>query len=209
MHLGADRIEDLEQQYGTPRVLAGEAEFAAGEFELIRRAHRKQRAHDVTVIVRDPGGRFALIRKNGYPDGIFRPPSGGIEPGESVEAGAAREVWEETGLSSRLNRYLLRAEMRFHHAGKTLEWTTHVFLSDTPDAAEGNLDPKDRKEIAEAAWGSAEEMHGPYRDRMLATGSAGFSYRVDLQDHALELLGFPPPRPNARSILTDTQRGQP
>ncbi len=41
-----------------------------------------------------------------------------------------------------------------------------------------------------ARWATAEEMNGHYRPQMLAMGTAGMRYRVDLQDTALRLLGL-------------------
>jgi len=42
--------------------------------------------------------RVALIRKPHFADGIWRPPGGGIKPGEDFVAGAVREALEETGI---------------------------------------------------------------------------------------------------------------
>src|SRR6266536_1579362 len=47
------------------------------------------------------------------------------------------------------------------------------------------LDPLDRREIAEARWGSVEELAGPLRAAMLETGRALWRYRVALHDAAL------------------------
>ena len=47
------------------------------------------------------------------------------------------------------------------------------------------LDPFDRHEISAARWGSAEELAGPIRARLLDTGRALWRYRVALHDAAL------------------------
>lgn len=45
-----------------------------------------------------PGGaEVLLIHKDVYPPGAFRVPTGGVEPGETPQAAAVREVYEETG----------------------------------------------------------------------------------------------------------------
>jgi 8-oxo-dGTP pyrophosphatase MutT (NUDIX family) len=45
-------------------------------------------------LVRDAGGRLLMIRRNGFWD----LPKGKVEPGETLEAAAVREVCEETGV---------------------------------------------------------------------------------------------------------------
>src|SRR5439155_20615843 len=122
MHLTEETIARLEATYGAPLVREYETEFAEREFALLKRCLRKQREQDVTLFIRD-GERLALIRKQFYPPGLFRPPGGGVERGEAFEAGAAREAYEETGISICLTRYLARIHARFHHAGQTVPWT--------------------------------------------------------------------------------------
>jgi hypothetical protein len=65
-------------------------------------------------------------------------------------------------------------------------WATHVFSATTDTEV---LAPQDTAEIAEARWGTAEELAGPIRERLLVTGRALWRYRVALHDAALEQLG--------------------
>ncbi|MFN3649030.1 MAG: NUDIX domain-containing protein [Armatimonadota bacterium] len=200
MHVTAAVLRELEERFGIPEVAVGRMEFDAREFDLVAGSHRHGRQHDVTLMIRDAEGRFAVIRKPSYPPEVFRPPSGGVEPGEAVEAGAAREAREETGLEIRLERYLLRTEVEFSRGGSVLKWSTHLFLA---RATGGTLDPLDRREIAEARLATVTEMVERYRPAMLAWGTMGMRYRVDLQDAALRLLGLadPPPPPGGRTIV--------
>lgn len=199
MYLHPDTLRDLEQRYGLPRVGRAETPFAAREFALLEHCARKQRAHDVTLLIRDAAGRFAVIRKPSYPAEVFRPPSGGVEPGEAFEAGALREALEETGLPIRLERYLLRVEARFTHGEAVAPWTTHVLLAEALDTT---LGPTDHVEIAEARWATVTEIMDEYRPRMLALGSAGMRYRVDLQDLALQELGLITPAVESGRLIT-------
>ncbi len=48
------------------------------------------------------------------------------------------------------------------------------------------LAPLDGVEIEAARWGTAEELAGPIRERLLATGRALWRYRVALHDAALD-----------------------
>jgi ADP-ribose pyrophosphatase YjhB (NUDIX family) len=185
-----EQLAELERRFGRPAEAEAAATLAEASFALVEGCARRGRVHDVTLLAMSPAGEFALIRKPGYPEGVFRPPSGGVEPGESIEAGARREAREETGLEVRLERYLLRVEAEFTHAGRVVRWTTHVLSA---AVVGGELAPLDRKEIAEARWALPAEIHDRYRPRMLAMGSRGMRYRVDLQDAALTRLGLPPP----------------
>ena len=197
MYLTRETVTQLERRYGRPLEATATAQFNAREFGLLEYCGRKQRAHDVTLLIRGEDARFALIRKPSYPAEVFRPPSGGVEPGEEFEAGAAREALEETGLAVELERYVLRVDAAFTCEGNTAPWTTHVFLA---HSVGGVLAPRDRHEIAEARWATVEEIVERYRPEMLRMGSAGMRYRVELQDTALALLGLME-RPEVGRIL--------
>jgi 8-oxo-dGTP pyrophosphatase MutT (NUDIX family) len=116
---------------------------------------------------------------------VWRPPGGGIKPGEDVVAGAVREALEETGLRVELERYLLETRALFRNAGRELAWRTHVFLARTSDEV---LAPDDPDEIDAARWGTLDELRGPLRERLLATNRALWRYRVALHDAALAAL---------------------
>ena len=205
MYLKRDVIETLECRYGAPEAAVARAEFSPREFGLVEHCMGKNRAHDVTLFIRNEQREFAVIRKPSYPPGVFRPPSGGVEPGEPFEAGAAREAVEETGLEIRLERYLLRVEAVFTCGGRTAQWATHVFLA---SATGGRLFPQDRVEIAEARWATVPEMIERYRPAMLTMGGAGMRYRVDLQDAGLRLLGLAdPPAPEGGRTIRPAETG--
>ena len=60
-----------------------------------------------------------------------------------------------------------------------------MFSAQTTDEA---IEPLDTVEIAEARWGTLEELAGPLRERLLATDRAFWRYRVALHDAALAAL---------------------
>ena len=91
----------------------GTARSASAEYELA--TYNPARTHDVTLFILDPAERIALIRKPQFADGIWRPPGGGVKPGEDFAAGAVREALEETGLRVSLDRYLVDAHASFRY----------------------------------------------------------------------------------------------
>jgi ADP-ribose pyrophosphatase YjhB (NUDIX family) len=200
VHVNAEIVDALETRYGAPREMATVLEMAEREYLLCRRAVQRGRAHDVTLFILrgdiDATRReIAVIRKWSYPPDVYRPPSGGVEPGEEFEAGAVREALEETGLEVALERYLVRMRARFAWQGERLDWTTHVFSACWLG---GEISPRDTREIAEARWVTVAELKGPLREKLLARGSPGFRYRVALQDAALAELDRRAWQENAR-----------
>ena len=57
-----------------------------------------------SAVIFDEGGRVLLTKRQD--NGQWCLPSGGVEPGESVAEGCEREVFEETGLSVRVKRFV-------------------------------------------------------------------------------------------------------
>ena len=208
MHVDDAILAPVRELYGPPVVLSWDGEISDVEWSIA--THNPVRTHDVTLFILDPGAqawgsdhgpgqssrkgliggyapgqRIALIRKPHFAAGVWRPPGGGIKPGEDFAAGAVREALEETGLHVELRRYLVASEVVFRNAGRELPWQTHVLLAETEDA---ELAPNDPGEIADARWGTLEELAGPLRERLLAEGRELWRYRVALHDAALAQL---------------------
>ncbi len=103
MYISVAEIRRMEELYGVPAQERLSIEMQEAEWRILRQSQVHGRAHDVTVFVlRD--GALAAIAKHPYPPGIYRAPSGGVLPGESMEEGIQREMLEETGLRVRLKR---------------------------------------------------------------------------------------------------------
>ena len=196
MHVDEEMLAPIRARYGEPAVVDWEGEITAREFAVA--TYDPARTHDVTLFIVN-GPRLALIRKPMFPPDIWRPPGGGVKPGEDFVAAVEREGLEETGLRIELERYLVDMHARFLHELEappakpaapgemrgTLNWRTHVFLARTMDE---EIAPLDTEEIAEARWGTLEELAGPLRERLLATDRAFWRYRVALHDAALAAL---------------------
>jgi ADP-ribose pyrophosphatase YjhB (NUDIX family) len=184
MYVDEDVLAPLRARYGEPRTLALELTISADERDLVLASTQRGRHHDITFFVFS-GERLALIRKPQYAPGLWRPPGGGLRPGEPFEEGTRREALEELGIEIELRRYLVRTEAVFIHGEVRIPWQTHVFEAVTE--ADG-LAPRDTREISAARWGTLEELAGPIRDRLLTTGRALWRYRVALHDAAVEAL---------------------
>lgn len=182
MHVDETVLARVRERFGVPVTLGWESEVSDPELALI--TYNPSRRHDVTLFVFN-GEQLALIRKPHFPEGIWRTPGGGVKPGEEFEAAVRREAHEELGVEVELDRYLVQTHAVFRFADQAVPWQTHV-LSATTSAEE--LDPLDTDEIAEARWGTAAELAGPIRERLLATGRALWRYRVALHDAALAML---------------------
>jgi ADP-ribose pyrophosphatase YjhB (NUDIX family) len=181
VHIGEAVLEPLRGRFGDPAVLPWEGEISDREWAVA--TYNPARTHDVTLFILDPSQRLALIRKPHFPADVWRPPGGGVKPEEDFVAGAVREALEETGLRVELRRYLVASQAVFRNGGRELGWRTHVFLAETDDE---ELAPSDLTEIAAARWGELDELGGSLRERLLATGSAFWRYRVALHDAALQ-----------------------
>jgi ADP-ribose pyrophosphatase YjhB (NUDIX family) len=183
VHVTDEVLAPLRARYGTPVDLEWAGPISEREHALA--TYNPNRMHDVTLFILDPEGRIALIRKPHFTDGIWRPPGGGVKPGEDFALGAEREALEETGLEVHLERYLVDARVSFLYEPFDVPWRTHVFLARTEDTV---LAPRDEEEIAGARWGTLDELAGPLRERLLETGQAFWRYRVALHDAALTAL---------------------
>jgi 8-oxo-dGTP diphosphatase len=181
MHVDERVLAPLRERFGEPAQMRWEGEISAAEHALA--TYNPVRTHDVTLFITN-GDRIALIRKPHFAEGVWRPPGGGIKPGEDPVGAMEREALEETGLRVEVRRYLVHAEARFLFESE-VPWRTHVFHCTTSDE---ELAPQDTVEIAAARWGTLAELGGPLRDRLLATGRAFWRYRVALHDAALAAL---------------------
>jgi 8-oxo-dGTP pyrophosphatase MutT (NUDIX family) len=98
--------------YGQPAQMSIDVPMREWEFNLLRYSKRDGRFRDATILI-PYEGKLVCIVKHAYPEGIARPPSGGVVPGEPLDAAAEREAYEETGLRVKLKRYLLRCSAHF------------------------------------------------------------------------------------------------
>lgn len=184
MYITAEIIRDVEQRFGSPEEITLAYEMMPHEFDMVRRSQKHGRAHDVTLFIIEDE-RIVVIKKPMYPPDAYRAPSGGIAPGERFEDGAIREAHEETGFEIALEKYVLRARVKFTSDGDVIDWTSHVF---TARPIGGVLQPIDTHEITEARFATIDELMGSVRDALLRSGSTGLKYRAELNDIVIAML---------------------
>lgn len=201
MHIGRHIVQELVLTFGEPEVERWDVPLTGRELDQVERHRTLGRAHDVSLVILD-GDRLAVIRKKGYPPGAFRIPSGGIHPEESFFDGAVREALEETGLSVRLEDYLLQVHATFLSDDRIAKWTTHVLLA---RATGGSLRPIDEAEIESARWTTWSELVSQMNPLLRQSGLGGLSYRARIHDRVLAILTAKATGDAGRGELTSTE----
>ncbi|RDE13023.1 MAG: NUDIX hydrolase [Candidatus Thorarchaeota archaeon] len=178
----------MESKYGRPKLLHFETDFYDFECGLVKRSAAKGRHHDITCFIPHDNG-YVVIQKPAYAGtGIFRAPSGGAETGESLEAAAHREMLEETGLETKLVRFVLDVRLKIHCSDSVIPWRSLVFLA---ESTSGEIVPIDKHEIFDAKVMTREELLGPDEQLMIGSGWGGFRYRAFLTRSFFEELAKP------------------
>ena len=104
------------------------------------------------VLVRRLQGewKFAAIRPNGKPDGVWALPKGLVDRGESAEATALREVAEETGAHGRSLGKLGDVRYVYSRSGRRIFKVVSFYLVRYSGGRLGQLAPEQLREVAEA-----------------------------------------------------------
>ena len=187
MYITQEVLNKIERKYGVPEILHTRYTMNRAEFDLLKWSMRNGRRHDVTLFIsNEEKDKIVVIRKPSYPKGVYRPPSGGIEPGEDFEIGARREAYEETGLEVELQKYTLRSHVNLAFEDEIVAWTSHVLAA---RATGGRLELIDKKEIAGVRWATVNELRTELLVRLRQSASAGLQYRAELQDATLKQYG--------------------
>lgn len=112
----------------------------------------------VGAVIRDGEGRILLVKhvkeRGGFWQGKWICPGGGLELGETIEEGIAREVMEETNLEIRLTTPLIPFDRVVKEAGET---KLHVIYIDyLADLVGGELRPA--SDVGQAVWVRRDEI---------------------------------------------------
>jgi len=131
-------LRELAERFGLP--VLGSTDLGNSPY---LRSVVEQRFAEVCMVVRRPSRQLIVFRKPFYPRGIFRLPTGGVEPGESILGAVLREVYEETGLSVAVSRFL--AASTYLTDGRP-QFASFVFLLVETAGTLGALDLDERVE---------------------------------------------------------------
>ncbi len=115
----------------------------------------------------DRGWEYLLLRRTSEREGFWQGVTGAVEPSESFEEAARRELLEETGfVPAELvkidysYKFPIAASWRHHYASNATEITEHVFLAILDSREEPKIDPREHDRWA---WCSFEEALGKLR----------------------------------------------
>lgn len=76
-------------------------------------------------------------------------PKGRLEPGETAQQAALREIHEETGVRGRLHSYLGAVQYRFSESGRTIDKRVDYYLVEYLGGSPSSHNPD---EVSAAAW---------------------------------------------------------
>lgn len=183
MFVTESMIDEMIAGYGIPQAADFNFDVSHVELQRIRSSQKNGRNHDVTMYI-FKGEKVVVIAKPFYPEGMYRAPSGGLNPGESFHDGINRETMEETGCRITLQRFLLRTSVRFVCESEFIEWRSFVFLA---EYSSGNFQFTDRREIKEVRLVRLDEFER-FSQIMRASAVGGLHYRAALHDTVVGLL---------------------
>jgi 8-oxo-dGTP pyrophosphatase MutT (NUDIX family) len=104
--------------------------------------------------------KLAAIRPGGKRVGVWALPKGLIGAGESAQAAALREVYEETGVEGRVVEKLGDVRYVYTWEGERVFKVVSFFLMRAGRGRLGEIEPEMRIEVAEARWLALEEAPG-------------------------------------------------
>lgn len=113
------------------------------------------RVNPVTIMLVVNGDQCLLGRGHGWPDGAFSALAGFISPGETIEEGCAREIFEEVGVKVTNQRYIFSQPWPF---------PSQLMIGLICETTETEL-TIDEKEIEDAQWYSREQVEAVFAKR--------------------------------------------
>jgi 8-oxo-dGTP pyrophosphatase MutT (NUDIX family) len=110
--------------------------------------------HSAGGLIFEDGNVLLIQMRNLKGDAAWTFPKGHIEPGETAEAAALREVTEETGWDCEITCDFFKAEYSFMRGGRLVDKDVRWFLM---KRVGGDGMPKTPDEILDSKWCSLED----------------------------------------------------
>ena len=130
------------------------------------------RTDPVVILTVTHGDKLLLGRGLNFPEGLYSALAGFMEPGETIEEAAARELWEETGIEAQDLRYVASQPWPFPSS-------LMIGLIGTARTADIRIDPT---EIADARWFSKAEaealLAGTHPENLVAPKPYAIAYHL-------------------------------
>jgi 8-oxo-dGTP pyrophosphatase MutT (NUDIX family) len=136
----AEVVAELSRRFGQP--LARSVALPANSYLSQPGTHPREA--EVCMVIRRPGGRVLTFRKDFYPPGIYRLPTGGVERGEPILAALGREAREEIGFDLRVTRFLAVVTHHLPPGGAIPRFVSYAFLLDGLAGPPVCADPAER-----------------------------------------------------------------
>ncbi|MCK4632091.1 MAG: NUDIX hydrolase [candidate division Zixibacteria bacterium] len=187
MYVTEEMVTGMIDRFGKPQRESFRFAVTGEEFDRIKGSQKHGRSHDATFYVIHKG-QIVVIAKHFYPPGLYRAPSGGLQPDEPFEDGIKREAMEETGCEIAVDKYLLRTDATFvcTRDNETVEnkWYSHVFQA---RYVSGDFNFTDKHEIREVRLATLDDFE-TFSAMMRESNVGGFHYRAALHDTIKGLL---------------------
>ena len=184
MFVTEDMIAVMAEIYGLPHRRTFAVPTPPKEYDYIRSTQKNGRNHDVTLYI-FKGDQVIVNAKHFYPPGLYRAPSGGLDPGEDFLKGIRREAMEETGCEIELTRFLLRSEVYFKkNETDAIRWRSFVFLARYVSGEFEFTDKREIREVRLADWSDFEQ----FGRIMCESEKGGLHYRAALHAAVAELI---------------------
>ena len=118
--------------------------FDVGDVFLRDMRKRSKSPGEVVMVIRRPGGKVLLSTKEFYPPGVFRLPTGKMNPGEDPESALIREVHEETGFRARGARLLDVIRCTARNQAEAVDFNSYIYILGEIDGEPKSLDPDEQ-----------------------------------------------------------------
>jgi 8-oxo-dGTP pyrophosphatase MutT (NUDIX family) len=144
----------------------------------------------VRAVLLDPDERILLVRFVNPENGnvYWATPGGGIEKGETDEAGLRRELLEETGLEDvELGPVLWTRREVFPWAARTLDQSETIYLVRTPHFEPRPTIPLGPEAISELRWWTLEDIRDS-DEEFVPRGLAALLRTLEPRDLGLEMI---------------------